>query len=63
MRVDYDGPLGSENIACKGQRVHGDVTLKKDIFLACVDDMRDEVTANEGDFNENTHFQFHSRIT
>ena len=52
MRVDYDGPLGSGNIAGKRQRVHVDVTLKKDIFLACVDDMRDEMTANGGDFNE-----------
>ena len=52
MRVDYDGPLGSGNMAGKRQRVHVDVTLKKDISLACVDDMRDEMTANGGDFNE-----------
>ena len=52
MRVDYDEPLGSGNIAGKKQRVHVDVTLKKDIFLACVDDMRDELTAAGEDFNE-----------
>ena len=48
MCIDYDGPLGSGNIAGKRQWVHVDVTLKKDIFLACVDDMRDELTANGG---------------
>ena len=53
MRVDYDEPLGSGNIAGKKQRVHVDVTLKKDIFLACVDDTRDKLTANGGDFDEN----------
>ena len=52
MRVDYDGPLGYGNRAGKRQRVHVDVTLKKDIFLACVDDKRGEMTANGGDFNE-----------
>ena len=55
MRVDYDEPLGSKNIAGKKQPVHVDVTLKKDIFLACVNDMRDELTTNGGDFNENEH--------
>jgi hypothetical protein len=52
MRVDYDGPLGYGNIVGKRQRVHADVTLKKYIFLACVDDMRDEMqmlsTCNRG---------------
>ena len=46
MRVDYDGPLGYGNIAGKRRRVHVDATVKKDNFLACVDVMRDEMTAN-----------------
>ena len=50
MRVDYDGPLGSGNIVGKRQRVHVDVTLKKDIFLACVDDMLLAIQQETQDF-------------
>ena len=43
MRYDSDAPDTHSNIAGSRQRVHVDVNCKKDIYEACIDDMRDEM--------------------
>ena len=57
MRYDSDAPDTHTNIAGSRQRVHVDVNFKKDIYEACIDDIRDEMASAGKTYTEKEYDQ------